>query len=240
MGEMTRATMKDGTELRVYHAAPEGARKGMVALFHEIFGITDRIKQFCDRVAGQGYEVFAPAIFDRTSPGYLSDISRLEEAFEVALKGQSFDDSLADAAHLVETLKGNGPVFVTGFCYGGSLAFRIAQTDDSVAAACCFYGGTIPSFADQPVLIPTDCHFGRKDDHIPLDSVEQLIAKRPDVRTYLYDAGHGFVLGQPDNNPEEAAVAVGRMFELFEANSADRGMEPATAEQHGNLDSAKI
>ncbi|WP_175684618.1 dienelactone hydrolase family protein [Burkholderia anthina] len=222
MSEINRLAMPDGIELRVYKAAAQGTRKGTVVLFHEIFGITDRIRGFCDRVAEHGYDALAPAIFDRVEPGYLGDISRLEEALEIAVKRQAFEHSLADASYLISTLKDTGPVFAAGFCYGGSLAFRIAQMDSSVAAACCFYGGMIPTLAGQHVLIPTSCHFGRKDSHIPLEGVERLIAMRPEVQTYLYDAGHGFVLGQPDDNPKEAAVAIARMFDLFESSGGRR------------------
>src|SRR5690606_15934647 len=61
MGEMIRMTMDDGAEIAVYHAQPEGERRGGLVLIQEIFGVTDHIRELCDEYAADGYEVLAPA-----------------------------------------------------------------------------------------------------------------------------------------------------------------------------------
>ena len=44
MGEMIRMAMDDGAEIAVYHARPEGERRGGLVLILEIFGDTDHIR----------------------------------------------------------------------------------------------------------------------------------------------------------------------------------------------------
>jgi carboxymethylenebutenolidase len=61
-------------------------------------------------------------------------------------------------------------------------------------------------------------HFGRKDGFIPMDGVEAFAAARPDVPTYIYEAGHGFA--RPESHDYDAAsdaLAWKRTTDLFEA-----------------------
>ena len=44
MGEMISMTMSDGADVAVYHALPDGERRGGVVLVQEIFGVTDHIR----------------------------------------------------------------------------------------------------------------------------------------------------------------------------------------------------
>src|SRR3546814_20002985 len=75
MGEMIRMTMDDGARIAVYHALPEGERRGGLVLVQEIFGVTDHIRELCDEYAAEGYEVLSPALFDREHPGFERDIT---------------------------------------------------------------------------------------------------------------------------------------------------------------------
>ena len=67
-GTMETMTMSDGATVAVYHAQPTGERRGGLVLVQEIFGVTDHIRDLCDEYAADGYEVLAPALFDREHP----------------------------------------------------------------------------------------------------------------------------------------------------------------------------
>jgi dienelactone hydrolase len=64
-GWFERLMMDDGAEISLYRVGLEGPRKGGLVLLQGIFGITNHIREQCDRFAGAGYEVMAPAIFHR-------------------------------------------------------------------------------------------------------------------------------------------------------------------------------
>src|SRR3546814_12922531 len=85
MGEMIRMTMDDGAEIAVYHAQPEGDRRGGLVLIQEIFGVTDHIRELCAEYAADGYEVLSPALFDREHPGFDSASSgpQFDRAFDI-------------------------------------------------------------------------------------------------------------------------------------------------------------
>src|SRR3546814_5224886 len=136
MGEMIRMTMDDGAEIAVYHAQPEGDRRGGLVLIQEIFGVTDHIRELCDEYAADGYEVLSPALFDREHPGFESDYSgpQFERALELARQLHPFEQSLKDAQTFIDELQGKGAVFVTGYGYGGSVASRMVHNSAELAA----------------------------------------------------------------------------------------------------------
>jgi len=69
-GQMNQMRMSDGAEIGVYHVKPEGERRGGLVLVQEIFGVTDHIRDMAEEYAADGYEVLAPALFDREHPGF--------------------------------------------------------------------------------------------------------------------------------------------------------------------------
>lgn len=219
MGETIRMTMSDGAEIDVYQAPAVGRRKGGLIVLHEIFGLNPHIRELSDDLAKHGYEVLSPALFDREWPGFVGSHDRLEEAAGLANGKHPFELSVADALTLIDALKDKGPVFITGFCYGGTIAFRAAQLRADLAACSSFYGH-LDHIADEPVKVPTITHFGRNDPYVPMEGVEKIIAKRTEVEHFVYEAGHGFVSGKPDYNPEAKALSLSRTFELFDKYAA--------------------
>ncbi|HEX8418830.1 MAG TPA: dienelactone hydrolase family protein [Sphingomonas sp.] len=221
-GSMARKTMADGAEVAVYHVHPAGERRGGLVLVQEIFGVTDHIRELCDDYAKDGYEVLAPALFDREHPGFEADYSGdgLAEAIRLAREAHPFAQSLADVQTCVDALAASGPVFVVGYCYGGSVAWFAATQLTGVAAASGYYGSLIPAAADQEPKVPVILHFGRYDTGIPMGGVEQVIAKEwPNATVHVYDAGHGFNSDRrKDYHEPSAELAKARTLELFRAN----------------------
>ncbi len=220
-GTMERMTMADGTEIAVYHVQPQGERRGGLVLVQEIFGVTDHIRELCDEYAADGYEVLSPALFDREHPGFEADYvgPDFDRAVELARKLHPFDQSMSDVETCVKMLNGKGPVFVVVYCYGGSVAWFAACRIDGVTAASAYYGSMIPGSAEEP-KVPTIAHFGRFDSGIPIDGVEELIAKQPaNAQIYVYEAGHGFNSDRrKDYHEPSADLARERTLALFRAN----------------------
>lgn len=220
-GKMTSMTMHDGATIGVYHAEPSGQRRGGLVLIQEIFGVTDHIKEQADSFAAEGYEVLAPAIFDREAPGLQASYSQddVQKAVKIAREAHPFPLSIADAQACIDALKDKGLVFMTGYCYGGSVSWAAACRCSGLAAVSGYYGSLIPQLADEKPRCPVILHFGRHDKSIPLEGVERVRAQHPDVVIYLYDAGHGFNSDRrSDYHEESARLARERTLALFRAN----------------------
>jgi len=220
-GKMISMTMSDGAAIGVYHAEPAGPRRGGLVLIQEIFGVTDHIRDECERYAAEGYEVLAPALFDREAPGLQASYSPedVQAALRVARELHPFEQSIADVQTCIDHLRDKGPVFITGYCYGGSVTWAAACRCTGLAAASGYYGSLIPKMADEAPRCPTILHFGKLDKGIPLDGVESVRAKHPEVEVHLYDAGHGFNSDRrSDFDDKSASLARSRTLALFRAN----------------------
>jgi carboxymethylenebutenolidase len=218
-GSLTQMTMDDGASLGVYHVQPQGPRKGGLVLIQEIFGVTEHIRQQSDRFAEQGYEVLAPALFDREAPGL--QLGRtpqaMQQAIRIARELHPFALSVADTQTCIDALKAKGPVFLTGYCYGGSVTWAVACRSENLTAASGYYGSQIPAMAAQTPKCPTILHFGRLDESIPMDAVEKVQAAHPEVPVHVYEAGHGFNGDGPHHDDAAAQLAWERTLALFES-----------------------
>lgn len=222
MGTTERMRMADGNDIAVYRAQPAGERRGGVVLVQEIFGVTEHIRDMADEYAGDGYEVLAPSLFDREHPGFEGAYGGegLAEGMRLAREAHPFEQSLSDVQTCVDALADAGPVFVVGYCYGGSVAWFAATRMHNVAAASGYYGGLIPGAADEEPKVPVLLHFGRYDSGIPMEGVEKVIAKEwPLADIHVYDAGHGFNSDRrKDYHEPSADLAKERTLALFRAN----------------------
>jgi carboxymethylenebutenolidase len=224
-GKMIQMKMSDGAEIGVYHVDPVGARRGGLVVIQEIFGVTEHIKEISDKFAAEGYEILAPALYDREAPGLQASYTPedIQKAIKIARGEHPFDLSIKDTQTCIDALKGKGPngdkVFITGFCYGGSVTWAAACRCDGLAAASAYYGSLIPQMANEMPKCPTICHFGKHDHGIPMDQVEKVKTAHPEVPVYVYDAGHGFNSDRRDDFNEEAhKLGWKRTMELFRAN----------------------
>jgi carboxymethylenebutenolidase len=223
MGETIKLKSRfDGFEFAAYHAPPRDARRGGLVLIQEIFGVTEHIRELAEGFAEDGYEVIAPSLYDRLEPGF--EASYAPEDRQKGLRyseATPWDQVAGDLQAAVDALK--SPVFVTGFCWGGSAAWLAACRCEGLAAAACYYGRRISELVDETPKVPTILHFGKTDASIPPERIEAIAERHPDVAVYLYDAGHGFVSDRrADYSPDSARLARLRTLAHFSKNSGVR------------------
>jgi carboxymethylenebutenolidase len=224
VGETIRLTSRfDGFELDAYHARPDDARRGGLLLIQEIFGVTDHIRELCDGFAADGYEVIAPSFYDRLEPGFAADYS--EAAIQKGVQysqATPWDQVAGDAQAAIDALA--PPVFVAGYCWGGAATWLVACRCEGVAAASSFYGRRISELVDETPKAPIVLHFGKNDASIPMERVDEIREKHPDLPIYLYDAGHGFVSDRRrDYHEDSARLARLRTLAHFSRNGGGRG-----------------
>jgi carboxymethylenebutenolidase len=220
-GTLTSMTMSDGASLGVYQVQPTGQRRGGLVLIQEIFGVTAHIREQADQFADAGYEVWAPALFDREAPGL--NLGRtpdeMQQAMKLARELHPFALSVADTQTCIDALKAKGPVVLTGYCYGGSVTWAVACRSKNLAAAAGYYGSQIPAMVAQQPQCPTILHFGRLDQSIPMDAVEKVKAAHPEVPVHVYEAGHGFNGDGPHHDDAAAALALQRTLAHFQSHT---------------------
>ncbi len=192
MAEWVELTASDGHKFKAWRAAPQGKAKGAIVVIQEIFGVNHHIRDVTERFAREGYLAIAPALFDRYERDFDVGYGPEDRAKAMAfIPKLNIEKGLLDTEAARATVAGVGKIGVVGFCFGGTVAW-LGATRLTFDAAVAYYGGQIAAMASEKPKCPVIMHFGEKDAHIPLSSVEQIKKAQPNVPVYVYDADHGF------------------------------------------------
>lgn len=213
--------MPDGT-CDAYLAYPDdkGTYPGVVMLMDAV-GIRPQMEKMARKLAAEGYFVLLPNEFYRTGRAPLIDVTNLKEPANFQreigkavgfLRELTPELMMNDVGAYLDFLDAHprvakGKHGLTGYCMGGSMAFRAAGTfPDRIASAGVFHAGGLAS--DQPnsphLLAPkikARLYFGHadKDAHMGPEAIEKLTrvldAAGVNYRSELY-AGcmHGYTM----------------------------------------------
>lgn len=222
MGERIALATSGGKPFSAYRAAPGDARRCGLVVLHAIWGVTPHIRAFCDGLADQGYEVIAPSLLDGTNA-----FPELNTDFPILAGRLALGEATGWGAACMDVVQAaidalQGPVFLLGFCFGGSTAWLAAARCEGLSAVACFYGGDIVNRVDETPRVATILHFGRSDETISPADVAAITAAHPDLPIWLYDAGHAFVA--PSGYHEDSAkLAMLRTLQHFQRGGGAKG-----------------
>lgn len=220
MGERIKLTADDGFTFNAYRAEPEGKARGGVVVIQEVWGINNWVRSVADRFARNGYVTVAPAMFDRVEMGYESENYGPDQFVVIGEMLKKFDhaSALKDVAAAVKSAADGGKVGITGYCFGGAVSWRSAHHGLGLSAASGYYGGGVANYIELAPSIPLEMHYGDQDTGIPVEQVEALKARYPEVGIHLYAAGHGFCNSDRPASFNEAACtkASARTLEFFQ------------------------
>jgi len=224
MGETVRlASARDGFEFDAYRAGVPDARRGGLVILHAIWGVTPHLRGLADDYAELGYETLVPSLFARFQPGF----AERDSDSALMARQMSFGEQTRWGAEVLDLVQAAidalaPPVFLMGFCFGGTSAWLAAARCTGLAAVASFYGGQIVDYLDETPQVPTILHLGKIDELIPPDDVEKVRAAHPDLPVYMYEAGHAFVA--PNGFHEDSArLSKLRTLAHFSRNSGVRG-----------------
>lgn len=209
--EHGNATVEIGADrLPIYHARPTGGRQlPTVLVVQEIFGVHEYIRDVCRRLARQGYLAIAPELYFRQGdPGKLDNVGAILETIVSRVPDAQVMADL-DACAAWAAAHGGDParLAITGFCWGGRIAWLYAAHNPRLKAAVAWYGRLdgAPSALtpEHPIDIAARLHapvlglYGGKDQGIPLDDVTAMrdALKRAGSRSELIvyqEAPHAF------------------------------------------------
>jgi carboxymethylenebutenolidase len=217
MGTDIEITASDGHTFAAYRADPSGAPKGGILVVQEAFGVNPHIRHMADTYAAAGYLAIAPALYDRVERGIEVGYTGEDREKGIgAMQASNFDDVMKDIDATRALLSEAGKVGITGWCWGGSVTFLSACRVDGLACASSYYGGRVPDFMTETPKCPLEFHWGETDASIPMDKVRAVEAQHPDVASFVYPAGHGFMCDDRESyHKESAELSHKRTMEMF-------------------------
>jgi len=221
-----RLQARDGHEFAAWRGDPSTTPKGGIVILHAVYGLTDHMGDVCAQWATAGYAAIAPALFDRRHPAgspvhpYNRAGADAGIADYAALTEQEI---FADVTACMEALRPGGKVAISGFCTGGTWAWR-ASAALPFDAQVNFYGSHVPQYPDIEPLCPTIMHYGDSDIIVPLAAVEGIIAAHPKVNVVVYPGGgHAFFnQAQEHFNPAAARRAWEKSLAFMDRHVAPR------------------
>ena len=155
-----------GGEMPAYRARPaKGKNWPTILVIQEIFGVHDYIKDVCRRLAHQGYQAIAPELYARYGdPRKYEDIQLLmRELVSKVPDGEVLADLDACVAWAQQQGGDTERLGITGFCWGGRIAWLFCAHHPKVKAGVAWYGRLE---GDKTALTPKN----------PLDVVGELKA----------------------------------------------------------------
>lgn len=208
--------------LRAHLAVPPvgpGPWPGVVVL-HEVFGLTDDVRQQADRLAAAGYLAVAPDLF---SAGGAVRCLRSTFSSLTSGAGPAFGDIEATRSWLAGREDCTGRIGVLGFCLGGGFALLSATRGFQASAP---NYGPLP---EDPARVlagacPVIASFGKKDRGLrgAADTLRTALTTagvEHDVVEYE-DAGHSF-LNRHDLGPGLAVLERIGGFSYHEPSAED-------------------
>ncbi|HJU99334.1 MAG TPA: dienelactone hydrolase family protein [Burkholderiaceae bacterium] len=177
----------NGQTVPVYRAQPEGKTNlPVIVVVSEIFGVHEHIADVARRFAKLGYLALAPDLFvrqgDPSKAATIADLQR--DIIAKTPDAQVMGD--IDATFAWAKANGGNPdkMGVTGFCWGGRIAWMYAAHNPQLKAAVAWYGRlvgeanamtpTYPIDIAPQLKVPVLGLYGLKDTGISQDSIARM------------------------------------------------------------------
>jgi carboxymethylenebutenolidase len=183
--------------VRGYYARPTdaGGKLPGVLVIHENRGLNPYIEDVARRLGTANFLAFAPDGLTSVG-GYPGDDEKGAELFRKVDENKMFEDFVAASEWLKSRPECTGKIGVVGFCFGGTMANRLAVRLPDLAAAVAFYGRQPPAADVARIKAPLLLHYASLDTRITEGwpaYEEALKANHVPYTAFIYEGvNHGF------------------------------------------------
>lgn len=195
----------------------DGKGPGVLVL-HAWWGLKPFFKQFCDRLAKEGFTVLAPDLYQGRVAGTIDEAKALLGERDLELMQNTVD---AAKDHLRGLVKGK--IGLVGFSMGGGWALDIASTSaEQIGAMVIFYGNGEADYGKITAKVMG--HFSDNDEWEPNEYVDMTFEafKKAgvDATRHTYPGvAHWFVEeDRPEYDSAAAQLAWDRTVEFLKKN----------------------
>ena len=209
MGQMTRLQAAAG-DTDTYVAPARPSPGAPVLLLHPWWGLNQTIRDLADRLAGDGFTVMAPDLFDGTvlttpddAKTHLRSLTEADSARIRACTEATLDHLLARP-----NVRANRAAII-GLSFGAMEGTDVASSRSDVAALVCFYSGIF----EAPPGVAYLGHFAEDDefdDSAQVPDFEKTLSEGS--AAYVYPGTKHWFLeaDRPEYNADAAELAYSR------------------------------
>lgn len=202
-----------------------------VIMIHEWWGLNDNIRAMADRLAAEGYVVFAVDMYGGRTAATPQEAREL--MLSVVEDMESGRGNLRAAYEFLDATVGAPKIASMGWCFGGGWSLSAAQIFPDTLDASVIYYGQVTSDEEllRPISAPILGIFGAEDKGIPVASVEgfqaslERLRKTHEVQIYP-GVGHAFANPSGQNyDADSAADAWQRTLDFLKQHLSDADAE---------------
>lgn len=160
----------------------------LVIVIHEIYGINQHIKNFCELLSKQNYDVISPNLLEREQP---FDYSDEELAYLNFIENVGFSEAVHKIKKLLlDIQKKYEKIYIIGFSVGATVAWLCSEEEclDGVVG---YYGSRIRNYTQIEPLCPTILFFPEEEQSFNVDELISILHKK-NIEVYVYNGQHGF------------------------------------------------
>ena len=160
----------------------------IVIVIHEIYGINQHIKSYCELLSKQNFDVLCPNLLNKINP---YDYSQEETAYHNFIDNVGFTNAVKTIQNLVVELKDDyNKIFIVGFSVGATVAWLCSELKylDGIVG---YYGSRIRDYIDIQPKCSTMLYFPEEE---PSFSVNELVAilNNKNIDVHKFKGKHGF------------------------------------------------
>ncbi len=201
-------TLKEKTPDGYLARAKNGKGEGVLVL-HAWWGLNETMKGFCDRLAGEGFTVFAPDLYHGKLARTIPEAEQMGK--ELDGRNEQAEAEIKEATRYLAELSGNGGgMAVIGFSLGAYYALDLSnKAPETIRKVVVFYGTGAEDFSKSRSTYLG--HFAENDPFEGKEGVnfleETLKKAGRSVTFYTYpDTGHWFFESDRKDAYNEAAA----------------------------------
>jgi carboxymethylenebutenolidase len=184
----------DNTSPYSYLATPKDGYGPGILVVHAWWGLNQFMKEFCDRLASEGFVVIAPDLYKGEVATTIDDAKRLRSKLK---QKQAYLDLLdvIDSMHRMERITSQ-TIGLVGFSLGARFALELStEHAKEINPVIVFYGNSNVDYSSSQAVYLG--HFAEKDKYVALSGLKKLeknmkAAGRP-FSAHIYEGtGHWF------------------------------------------------
>ncbi|UOE56050.1 dienelactone hydrolase family protein [Bacillus sp. CMF12] len=160
----------------------------LILVIHEIYGINQHIKSFCELLSKQGFDVTCPNLLERETP---FEYSQEEAAYRHFMDHVGFASTAQKIKGLLSDVKGEyEKIFIIGFSVGATVAWLCCE-EDGIDGIVGYYGSRIRDYVELTPKCPAMLFFPEEEQSFNVDEVLLTLEKKK-IEVHKFTGKHGF------------------------------------------------
>lgn len=160
----------------------------LILVIHEIYGINQHIKSFCELLLKQGFDLICPNLSERERP---FEYTQEEAAYRHFMEHVGFSSAARKIKDLLLDVKDEyEKIYIIGFSIGATVAWLCSE-EDCVDGIVGYYGSRVRDYLELTPQCPVMLFFPQDEQSFNVDELLLALEKKK-IEVHKFTGKHGF------------------------------------------------